>query len=179
MNTDYLFTSNRLGFRNWVDTDVEKMILINSDKEVMKFFPFLPTEQQTRDFIMRMQKQFAHKGYCYFATDLLETNTFLGFIGLSEQTYKASFTPCTDIGWRLSKDYWSRGFATEGAKACLEYADKNLNLPQIFAIASQINKNSIKVMDKIGMRYLRNFEHPSLIENPRLKNCVVYSKHLE
>ena len=179
MNTDYLFTSNRLGFRNWVDADVKKMIRINSDKEVMKFFPFLPSEQQTRDFIIRMQKQFAHKGYCYFATDLLETNTFIGFIGISEQTYKASFTPCTDIGWRLSKEYWSKGFATEGAKACLTYADKNLNLPQIFAIASQINKNSIKVMDKIGMQYLRNFEHPSLIENPRLKNCVVYCKHFE
>ena len=66
--------------------------------------------------------------------------------------------------------------ATEGAKACLEYADKHLNLPQIFSIASQLNENSIKVMDKIGMRYLRNFEHPNLIEHPKLKNCVVYLK---
>ena len=179
MKTDYLFTSSRLGFRNWQDADVEQMILINSNKEIMKFFPFLPSEQQTRDFVIRMQKQFAHKGYCYFATDLLETNTFIGFIGLSEQTFKASFTPCTDIGWRLSNEHWSKGYATEGAKACLEYAGKLLKLPQIFAIASQINENSIKVMDKIGMRYLRNFDHPNLLEHPRLKNCVVYCKSFE
>ena len=82
-------------------------------------------------------------------------------------------------GARWTRAPASMRVATEGAKACLEYAETHLNLPQIFAIASQINKNSIKVMDKIGMRYLRNFEHPSLIENPRLKNCVVYSKHFE
>ena len=48
-----------------------------------------------------------------------------------------------------------------------------------FTIASQLNENSIKVMDKIGMQYLRNFEHPNLIEYPRLKNCVVYCKRFE
>ena len=179
MNANYIFTSDRLGFRNWEDTDLEKMILINSDKDVMRFFPFLPSAKQTEDFIERMKNQFSAKGYCYFAVDLLDSDTFIGFIGLSEQNYKADFTPCIDIGWRLNKMHWNKGLATEGAKACLEYARKNLNLPLIYAVASQVNENSIKVMNKIGMRYRKNFEHPNLLNDNRLKDCVLYDKKLQ
>jgi RimJ/RimL family protein N-acetyltransferase len=178
MDAHYIFTSERLGFRNWKDSDLEKMILINSDKNVMKFFPFVPSTAQTKKFIQRMQKQFARKGYCYFAVDLLETNLFIGFIGLSEQTYPANFTPCTDIGWRLNKDHWNKGLATEGAIACLKYAQQNLGLAKIYAVASLVNNNSIKVMEKAGMQFEEIFDHPNLIGDKRLKTCVLYCKKL-
>jgi len=179
MDADYLFKSERLGFRNWKDSDVEKMIRINSDKEVMKFFPFLPSEKQTKDFITRMKNQFAVKGYCYFAVDILDSESFIGFIGLSEQNFKADFTPCVDIGWRLNTMFWNKGLATEGAKACLKYARNSLQLPLVYAVASQVNENSIKVMYKIGMHYSKNFEHPNLIDDKSLKDCVLYYKELK
>src|SRR5687768_8719107 len=112
----YIFKSERLGFRDWESTDIEKMVKINADEKVMEFFPGVVTKEQTIEFVERMKRQFSNKGFCYFAVDILENNEFIGFIGLSEQTYNADFAPCIDIGWRINSNEWNKGFATEGAK---------------------------------------------------------------
>ena len=170
----YLFTSSRLGFRIWVDHDVQQMALLNADKEVMEFFPFLPSQKQTIEFINRMQNQFSENGFCYFPVDHLETNRFIGFIGLSIQNFESNFTPCVDIGWRIDKKYWGKGLATEGALACMKYAKHALQLSHIYSMASKKNSASIRVMEKIGMSYVKDFEHPKLVESPTLKKCVLF-----
>lgn len=170
----YLFTSERLGFRNWNSTDIDKLVQINSDKEVMEFFPYLPTKSETISFIERMQKQFHKKGFCYFAVDKLEDNEFIGFIGLSEQTYQADFTPCIDIGWRIDRKEWNKGFATEGAKRCMDYTLNNLKIQNIYAVAPKVNTKSEHIMVKIGLRKQYEFEHPLLLDNKLLKTCVLY-----
>ena len=171
----YLFTSERLGFRNWLDADLSEMTEINKHSEVMKYFPSTQDKAQTIDFVMRMQKMFIDKGYCYFAVEELAFKQFIGFIGLAHQTYEAEFTPCTDIGWRLHPKYWNKGYATEGAKACLDYGFNKLNLKQIVSIAPVINKPSISVMQKIGMSKVNTFKHPSLSDFSELQECVLYS----
>lgn len=158
----YIFKSERLGFRNWNLADIEKLHEINSDKDVMAFFPSIPTKEQTTEFVSRMIKQFETKGYCYFAVDTLNENKFIGFIGLSEQIFEADFTPCVDIGWRIKKEFWNKGFATEGAKKCLVYAKEILKLQHVYAIAPKINVKSEKVMINIGMKKQTEFEHPML-----------------
>lgn len=175
----YIFQSDRLGFRNWILDDIDKMHAINSDDKVMEFFPSIPTKEQTAEFIERMQKQFLDKGYCYFAVDKLEDNEFIGFIGLSEQTYIAAFTPCIDIGWRLIKKEWNKGFASEGAIECLNYAFNTLKLDCVFSIAPSINTKSEHIMTKIGMKKQYEFEHPLLSNNPRLKTCVLYKSEIK
>lgn len=174
MNNKYIFISQRLGFRTWKDSDTDKLFAINSDKEVMEFFPHLPSLEQTKDFIDRMQNQFKKNGFCYFAVDVLETESFIGFIGIAEQTFEADFTPCVDIGWRLDKKYWNKGYASEGAKRCLEFAFEKIGLESIKAVAPKINLKSRKIMDKIGMKYIKDFKHPALKDNTRLGNCVLY-----
>ena len=171
---NYLFTSERLGFRNWNDSDIEKMSAINDDPEVMEFFPALVTRNQTSDFITRMKTMFEEKKYCYFAVDELASGNFCGFIGLCDQNFEASFTPCTDIGWRLDKKFWNKGYATEGAKRCLDYGFREINLTNVKATAPVINVKSIKVMDKIGMKQQLFFNHPRLKGNARLESCVLY-----
>jgi 2-polyprenyl-3-methyl-5-hydroxy-6-metoxy-1,4-benzoquinol methylase len=121
-----------------------------------------------------MQKMFSENGYCYFAVDTLEGNDFIGFIGLCQQEYDVEFSPFVDIGWRLDKKYWGKGLATEGAKKCLEYAFNKLDIKSIKSTAPLVNKDSINVMEKIGMKKLLDFEHPKLLENERLVNCVCY-----
>ena len=79
-----------------------------------------------------------------------------------------------DIGWRLNSNEWNNGYATEGAKKCLDFAFNNLNILKINAIAPIVNVKSEHVMIKIGMSKVRNFIHPKLIENDRLKMCVLY-----
>ena len=177
MDTDldkYLFTTSRLGFRTWTQNDLKQMARLNKDPEVMRHFPYLPSEKETAGFIERMNSMFLKYGYCYFPIDHLETNNFIGFIGLSLQEFETDFTPCIDIGWRIKKDFWGKGLATEGALQCLSYAQTQLGLDQIFAMAPKTNSASIQVMDKIGMRFIKEFEHPKLQSHPNLRACVLY-----
>ena len=174
MDDNYLFTSPRLGFRNWRDSDLEAFHAMNTDPEVMQFFPFIPSRKQTARLMDRMQVMFDQKGYCYYAVEKIEDSEFIGFIGLAWQTYEADFTPCTDIGWRLIHAEWGKGYATEGAKRCLEEAFSKHGLATIKSVAAQINLPSINVMEKIGMHKAGTFEHPKLTDYPHLKTCVLY-----
>lgn len=174
MGETYLFTSERLGFREWQDDDIPLMAAINADEKVMEFFSGVKSYKETEEFVKRMQKQFIQKGYCYFAVEELESVEFIGFIGISEQTFVADFTPCTDIGWRLHSDKWGKGYATEGAKRCLEYGFEQPGLERIYAIAPKINARSERIMNKTGMRKVKEFMHPLLANNERLKECVLY-----
>lgn len=175
----YLFTSERLGFRNWSIEDLDILHTeVNNDNDVMEFFPYKPSLNQTKDFILRMQQHYERTGFCYFAVDLLESNELIGFIGLNEQSYLEELGTFVDIGWRLKKSTWRKGLATEGAKACLAYAFEHLELEDIYSVAPKINKNSIAVMEKIGMKYLKGFEHPKLLDDVRLKTCTIYHKNI-
>ncbi len=174
MLNSYLFASSRLGFRNWTSKDVDHLHLMCTDKEVMEFFPDIWSLNQTDQFVKRMQQSFVDNGYCYFAVDILKSKKFIGFIGLSLQTFEAEFTPCIDIGWRLKKSAWDNGFATEGAKACLNFAFKKLNLKSVVAIAPALNQKSQQVMKKIGMTEQATFLHPAIEDDNPLKKCVLY-----
>ncbi|WP_378173047.1 GNAT family N-acetyltransferase [Aquimarina sp. SS2-1] len=172
----YLFQSKRLGFRNWTLDDLSPLAEMNNDGEVMEFFPFKPSREDTKELILRMQKQFDKNGFCYFAVDILESKEFIGFIGLCEQTYLKDKPSFVDIGWRLKKSVWNQGYATEGAKACLDFGFHTIGLDTIYSVASKINLKSIAVMKKIGMTKVKIFKHPKLIGYPDLVSCVLYQK---
>lgn len=176
MNKDYVITTDRLGLRNWLDSDIPQMIKVSADEDVMEYFPATATPTETTEFVHKMRQMYRERNHCYFAADRLEDGSFIGFIGLCYQTYESSFTPCVDIGWRLSKDYWGRGYATEGAKACLEYAFSTLELDTVFATTVEQNLPSINVMEKIGMKKKLEYVHPKLIGHPRFLNCFCYEK---
>lgn len=170
----YIFKSQRLGFRNWCDNDLKPLFEINSNKEVMRYFPAVKTLEETQEFITKMQHQYDQFRFCYFAVDSIESGEFLGFIGINNQTYKADFNPSIDIGWRLHPKYWGKGYASEGAKACLNYAFSTLELKEIVSVAPEINKPSIAVMNKIGMKKVNTFIHPLLRNYPKIASCVLY-----
>lgn len=174
MQNTYLFTSERLGFRLWEEKDTAEMILINQNPLVMEFFPDLMSEEQTKTFIRKMTDMYHQHGYCYFAVDILENQSFIGFIGLAWQTYDAFFTPCVDIGWRIDTQAWNKGYATEGARRCLEFARNILGITKIYGVAPKVNTKSERIMIKIGMLKAGEFDHPFLTHDKRLERCVVY-----
>lgn len=152
---------------------------INSDPAVMEFFPATISPVQTEAFIRRMNTMHTEKGYCYFAVDRLDDGTFIGFTGLCEQTFEWTDAPFVDIGWRLKKECWNKGFATEGARRCVEFAFGPLGLANIKSIAPVVNLKSIRVMEKIGMTKQMEFIHPKLAGNRRLERCVCYHMDAE
>lgn len=174
MQRQYLFTSERLGFRDWAENDLKPMHIINSNPLVMQYFPNIEPYEKTEAFITRAKKEYLERQYCYFAVETLHEKEFIGFIGLSYMDFEADFTPCINIGWRLSPQHWNKGYATEGASKCLEYGFDHIKLKKIIAIAPIINLPSIKVMEKIGMKHINNFQHPFLKDYTSLETCAYY-----
>ena len=171
---NYLFTSERLGFRKWSLDDLDAFYLLNSDEEVMEYFPKTLTKEETKAFIIRLQKHYDDFGHTYYATEIKETGEFIGFIGLAYQDFESEFTPNVDIGWRLKKTAWGKGFATEGAKKCLDIAFNQLHLTKVISTCTLANKSSEKVMQKIGMQKISEFKHPKLEEYPEMQPCLLY-----
>ncbi|RAI88379.1 GNAT family N-acetyltransferase [Algoriphagus yeomjeoni] len=174
---NFLFQSPRLGFRLWQASDLPAFTEMNADQETMTFFQHPLSMKESEALMDRMTKLYKERGHCYFAVDLLENGEFLGMIGLGTKTFKANFTPCIDIGWRIRKKFWNQRYASEGAARCLEFA-KELGIKEVYSLASSKNLASIRVMQKIGMTYEYDFEHPDLVEYPRLQPCSLYKIEL-
>lgn len=146
---------------------------MNADLEIMKYFEKPLSVEESQAMMERMNRMFDDKGYCYFAVDLLESGELLGMIGMGWKTFEAEFTPCVDIGWRIRKEFWNKGYTTEGAKRCLEYAEE-LGIKEVLSLASSDNKASIRVMQKIEMEYWLDFDHPDLKNSKHLNPCSLY-----
>ena len=171
---NYIIKTERLGLRNWEQSDIIPFANMCADEEVMKHFSSVLSNEESLALIERLQNHFSKYGYCYFATDILETGEFIGFIGLANQTWESAYTPSIDIGWRLKKSAWGKGYASEGAKACLAAAFSEFKINEIVAFATDTNLPSISVMKKIGMKFIGTVQHPHITNDPRFKHCVVY-----
>ena len=174
----YLFQSKRLGFRNWTDEDIKPMAEICADPEVMRFFPSTMDEDQTAKMIEKFITIFKEKGYTFYAVDLLESKELIGFIGFSYAAFEGEFKPMVEIGWRLAKTCWNKGLATEGAQRCLDYARENLDFKTVFSFTAVLNKPSERVMQKIGMTFQKEFDHPRVEDGHKLKPHVLYTLNL-
>jgi len=178
IKSEYLFTSDRLGFRNWTEKDLDEMTSLNNDPEVMRYFPSTQDRETTLAFIKKMQIQFEANQYCYFVVELLGTQEFVGFIGITKQDHSMDRGEFVDIGWGLKQAVWGQGLAPEGAKACLSFAYSQFGIKEIYALAVKSNAPSLRVMEKIGMKYQETFIHHKLIDYPKLKECVLYRINL-
>lgn len=174
MKNNYLFTSERLGFRNWTLDDLDVLAALCADPDVMEHFPNTLSRDETAAYIKRMQKHFETHGYTYFAADIKDTGELIGFIGLAYQTYETDFLPATDIGWRLKKSAWGKGYATEGARRCLQFAFEELGLDKVVSTCVLANRRSENVMKKIGMQRMGEYMHPKLLEHPEYAPHVWY-----
>lgn len=174
MKKNYLFQSQRLGFRKWRKEDLEEFAKLNADELVMEHFPNTLSKNEVIIFIEKLQAHYTENGFTYYATEILETGEFIGMIGLAFQKYKTKFTPAIDIGWRLKRSAWGNGYATEGAKRCLEYGFKELGIHKIISVCTFKNVKSEKVMKKIGMTKIGEFDHPELVDYREYKKHHCY-----
>lgn len=169
-----MITTERLHLRPWGLTDLPAMHRMNADPRVMAHFPATLTEAESKAFIERLMAAQHEHGYSYFAAEERNSANVIGFIGMAYQDYEAPFNPATDIGWRLMPEYWGKGYATEGARACLDFAFEALGLSEVVAVAVAQNTPSLRVMQRIGMKEAGWFKHPKLKDNPELEECFLY-----
>ncbi len=168
--------TQRLKLRPWQDSDRAAFAAINADPRVMRFFPNVWTREESDQAIDRITAHIERHGFGFYAAELKATGEVLGFIGLNVPRWTAHFTPCVEVGWRLSADHWRKGLATEGARAALEEGFRWLGLDEIVAITAVKNEPSRGVMEKLGMVYdaAGDFDHPLIAPESPVVRHVLY-----
>lgn len=164
----------RLCLREWRIEDLSSYAKMNADKEVMKYFPRTLQWEESEGHYKRIKKHFDQYGFGLWAAEERISGRFMGFIGFQWTNFEADFTPCVEIGWRLAKKYWRKGYATEGAKACLDHGFGTLNLEEVYSFTATLNVPSEGVMKKIGMRKVDEFDHPKVDAKNKLQRHVLY-----
>jgi len=162
--------------RRWTDTDREPFAALNADPEVMEHFPAPLTRAESDAMIDRIEARRTETGFGFWALEVTATGEFIGFAGLSVPRFEAHFTPAVEIGWRLARSAWGRGYATEAARRALRYAFDDLALDEVVSFTSARNLRSRAVMERIGM--IRDesgdFDHPMVPEGHPLRRHVLY-----
>ncbi|MBL4663750.1 MAG: GNAT family N-acetyltransferase, partial [Flavobacteriaceae bacterium] len=159
-----------------LESDIAPFTTMSQDPEVMRYFPNTLTKEEVQITIENFKKHYNDFGYTYFAMDELATGTFIGFTGLKLQTFESKYTPSVDIGWRLARSAWGKGYATEAASICLKAAFNEFGLTEVYSYCPDLNKGSESIMKKIGMEFIGTFMHPKVAGDSRFKHCVVYKK---
>ncbi|WP_099769076.1 GNAT family N-acetyltransferase [Chryseobacterium sp. 52] len=150
-----IIETERLLLRELVINDAESFYELNLNPNVIKYTGNLPfaTIEEARHFLQHY-KDYQKNGYGRWAVINKSDHEFLGWCGLKyDET-----TGETDIGFRFFEKYWSKGFATESAKACLMYGFEKLNLEKIIGRAMSANIASIRVLEKMGLRFEKDFD---------------------
>ena len=168
--------TERLLLREWRDDDLEPFAALNADPQVMEYFPSVQTREQSDAFVHRIAGHFDRHGYGLWAVELLDGSApFVGFVGLQVVPFETHFTPAVEVGWRLAQHAWGRGYATEAARAAMEFGFGEAGLAEIVSITAAVNERSQRVMRKLGMHRdpAGDFDHPRMPEPP-LRHHVLY-----
>lgn len=176
MTEQFVIKTKRLLLRPWRDQDLEPFAKLNADPKVMEYFPAILSRQESDELAKRAAAKLEKQGWGVWAVSVPNVAEFIGFIGLSEPTFNAHFTPAVEVGWRLAHEFWGHGYATEGALAVLKYGFETLHLKEIVSFTAIQNARSRAVMERIGMHHDRSddFDHPRLPEGHRIRRHVLY-----
>ena len=168
--------TGRLLLRRWRPEDRAPFRAMNADPVVMEHLPAYASPAQSDAFADRIEAHFERHGFGLWALEFPGALPFGGFVGLSVPSYEAFFTPCVEIGWRLSAAAQGHGFATEAALAALAFGFERLGLPEIVSFTVPANVRSRRVMEKLGMARdpAEDFEHPALPAGHPLRAHVLY-----
>jgi RimJ/RimL family protein N-acetyltransferase len=164
-------------------SDADLFHEINSDPDVMAFFPFRRTRSEAGTFLAKLIKQQREQPPTFQAIELKASGECIGFCGLHPANVEP-FLPAeaVEIGWRLARRHWGCGYVIEAAEAWLDHGFNTLKYPEILSFAVHENRRSTKVMERLGMRRdpAGDFDHPRVPDSqPDLKRHVLYRLNAE
>ena len=172
--------TDRLLLRRWRAADRVPFAALNADPVVMEHFPGTLTREESDAFADVIDRHFDEHGFGLWAVEVVDgsdlAGEMIGFVGLKVQTFEAAFTPCVEIGWRLSRAAWGTGYATEAARASLRFGFGQAGLDEVLSWTTPDNVRSTAVMQRIGMVRAPelDFHHPKLEPTSPLSRHVVY-----
>lgn len=171
-----MIQTERLLLRQWRDEDLEPFAALNSDPAVMEFFPSVLTTAESNVAVRGNRARIEEHGWGLWAVERLDTGEFIGFTGLWAVPDEFPFSPAVEVGWRLARAHWGRGYATEAARAAVYFGFGDLGLDEIVSMTTASNERSWRVMEKLGMTRdpADDFDHPRVPEGHPLRPHVLY-----
>ena len=167
--------TERLLLRPWHDDDRAPFAALNAHARVMEYFPAPLAREASDAMAARCAGEIAHRGWGLWAAEVPGVAPFIGFIGISIAGPGLPCSGAIEIGWRLDLAHWGKGYATEGARASLQFAFEEIGLPEIVSFTAVVNRRSQAVMERLGMhRDSRLFEHPRCPEGSAIRSHVLY-----
>jgi len=168
--------SPRLLLRRWRGEDREPFAALNADPEVMRHYPACLSRAQSDRLLQRIEADFAARGFGLWALQRKDSGVFIGLAGLRPVDFAAPFCPALEIAWRLARQHWRQGLASEAARTALDCAFTRLELEQVVAFTAEGNLASQALMRAIGMHAdpAGDFDPPLLPAGHRLSRHLLY-----
>ena len=166
----------RLILRPWTQKDAEPFATMSSDPDVMKHLLPFASREAIDSWIERQKAHLTQHGFCFWVLESKVSGEFVGAAGLLRVAYEAPFTPAVEVGWRVARQFWGKGYAPEAAAKAIEFGFQNHRLPEIVANTVHTNRNSRRVMEKLGMSNdsSDDFDHPMVPINNPLRRQTLY-----
>jgi RimJ/RimL family protein N-acetyltransferase len=166
--------TERLLLRQWRDSDREPFAELNADPETMRYFVSTQTRRESDGNVDRWSADIDERGWGLWAVEVVDVAPFVGFVGLNVPGF---WPDVVEIGWRLRREHWGNGYATEAAREALRFGFEELGLEEIVSFTTVSNTPSRRVMERIGMEHdaSRDFDHPAIPDGHPLKRHVLYA----
>jgi RimJ/RimL family protein N-acetyltransferase len=166
--------TDRLLMRRWSAADRAPFAAMNADPEVMRYFESTQDRRTSDAFVDRIEQRFEKQGFGLWAIELLDTGEFIGFTGLNPMPDGTPGAGGMEVGWRLARQAWHHGYATEAARAVLAVAFGPVGLDEIWSVTAVGNSASRAVMERLGMTMHSYFDHPSVSVGSPVRPHVAY-----
>jgi RimJ/RimL family protein N-acetyltransferase len=168
--------TDRLLLRRWRPEDRTAFASLNADPRVTEFLGEPLSTAKSDALVEAIIERFESQGFGFWALELAGSAPFIGMAGLNIPRFDAPFMPAVEVGWRLDPTFWGCGYATEAARAALDFAFTTLGLDEVVGFTAQGNVRSRRVMERLGMHRdpSDDFDHRLVAEGSALRRHVLY-----
>ena len=156
-----ILETSRLYLRELNDDDFDALCKIMQDEKTMYAYEGAFSDDEVQQWLERQYMRYDKYGFGLWAVVLKENNEVIGQCGLTMQPWKDQ--EVLEVGYLFNRDYWHHGYASEAAKACMEYAFEKLHANEVCSIIRDTNiasqnvalRNGMKIHDQ-GVNHYRN-----------------------
>ena len=166
--------TDRLLLRRWLDSDREPFAALNADPKTMRFFVATLDRLESDAFVDLIESRFEQQGYGLWALEVTDTGEFIGSTGLNPMPDDVPGAGGTEVGWRLARHAWHRGYATEAARAALDVAFGGVGMTEVWSMTAVLNEPSQAVMRRLGLTEVARFDHPRVAAGHPLQPHVTF-----
>jgi RimJ/RimL family protein N-acetyltransferase len=160
-DTHVILETPRLAIRQFTENDTDNLFNLNSDPEVMRYLPAgspWPREkirEQRIPFYLAVYQRLDRLGH--WAAESTDTGEFLGWFHF--RPGPGNDITNVELGYRLRRSAWNKGYATEGSRALIRMGFTDLNVARVFALTMTVNTASRRVMEKCGLTLVRTISY--------------------